>query len=193
MELCFCFLQIWRPNNEWRCYTVKCFVQLVSQCIGDVVAGQIARNISQCNIPSTAKIVARQVARAVAESRIKFYFSCNLSRNDFGRCRKCYTVKCFETFHSVTCTATLGFFDNCELPWKLYTSMHPIKCQSLVENLLLRWKTLLNGHRRRPFCDWTSKTVPQNLFKLNYWLLTNVRASVKIVINVQFKRTFPVS
>ena len=44
---------------------------------------------------ATAKIVAKQVARAVAESRIKFYFSCNLSRNDFGRCMICYTVKCF--------------------------------------------------------------------------------------------------
>ena len=38
-----------------------------------------------------------QVARAVAESRIKFYFSSNLSRNDFGRQRllKLETVKCF--------------------------------------------------------------------------------------------------
>ena len=34
-----------------RCYTVKCFVQLVAQCFGDFVAGQVARNISQCNIP----------------------------------------------------------------------------------------------------------------------------------------------
>ena len=34
-----------------RCYTVKCFVQLVSQCFSDIVAGQVARNISQCNIP----------------------------------------------------------------------------------------------------------------------------------------------
>ena len=41
------------------------------------------------------KIVARQVARAVAESRIKFYFLCKLSRSDFGRCRECYTVNCF--------------------------------------------------------------------------------------------------
>ena len=45
--------------------------------------------------PATAKIVLRQVARAVAESRMKFYFSCNLPRNDFGRRRICYTVKCF--------------------------------------------------------------------------------------------------
>ena len=45
--------------------------------------------------PATAKIVARQVARAVAENRMKFYCSCNLSRNDFGRCWVCYTVKCF--------------------------------------------------------------------------------------------------
>ena len=25
-----------------RCYTVKCSVQLVSQCFGDIVAGQVA-------------------------------------------------------------------------------------------------------------------------------------------------------
>ena len=42
-----------------------------------------------------AKIVSRQDARAVAESTIKFYFSYNLSRNDFGHCRVCYIVKCF--------------------------------------------------------------------------------------------------
>ena len=39
--------------------------------------------------PATAKIVARQVARqlarAVAESRVKFYFSCNLSRHNVAR------------------------------------------------------------------------------------------------------------
>ena len=68
--------------------------------------------------PGTAKIVARQVARAVAEKRIEFYFSSNLCCNDFGHCRVCYTLKCFvqlilpqcrqdiaskldETFHSV--------------------------------------------------------------------------------------------
>ena len=33
------------------CYTttVKCFVHLVWQCFGDILAGQVARNISQCN------------------------------------------------------------------------------------------------------------------------------------------------
>ena len=36
---------------ERRCYTMKCFVQLVSRCFGDIVAGQVARDISQCNIP----------------------------------------------------------------------------------------------------------------------------------------------
>ena len=45
--------------------------------------------------PARAKFVARQVSRAVAESRIKFYFSCNLSCNDFGHRRVWYTVKCF--------------------------------------------------------------------------------------------------
>ena len=50
-----------------RRYTVKCFVQLVSQCFGDIVAGQVARNIFHSVIsPVTAKIFARQVARAVA-------------------------------------------------------------------------------------------------------------------------------
>ena len=44
------------------CYTVKCFVQRVLQCFGEIMAGEVA----------TAKIVARQVARAVAETRIKF-------------------------------------------------------------------------------------------------------------------------
>ena len=34
-----------------RCYTLICFVQLVSQCFADIVAGQVARNISQCNVP----------------------------------------------------------------------------------------------------------------------------------------------
>ena len=53
---------------------------------------------------ATAKMFARQVARAVAESRIKSYFSCNLSRNDFGRCRECYTVKLFR----VTCPAAMS-------------------------------------------------------------------------------------
>ena len=38
-----------------RCYTAKCFVQLVSQCFGDIVAGQVARNISQCNIPCNSQ------------------------------------------------------------------------------------------------------------------------------------------
>ena len=70
-----------------RYYTVKCFVQLVSQCYGDIMA----------------KMVARQVARAVAQNRIKFYFSCKLSRNHFGRCRVCYTVKLFRA----TCPATI--------------------------------------------------------------------------------------
>ena len=53
---------------------VTCFVQLVSQCFGDIVAGQVHETFHRVTYPATAKIVARQVARAVAESRIKFYF-----------------------------------------------------------------------------------------------------------------------
>ena len=43
----------WRIGSllSRRCYTAKRFVQLVSQCFGDIVGGQVARNISQCNIP----------------------------------------------------------------------------------------------------------------------------------------------
>ena len=78
------------------CYTVECFVQLVSQCFCDIIAGQVARNISLCTYPATAKIVARQIARKVELNSTFGNGSCNLSRNDFGRCRVClYTVKCF--------------------------------------------------------------------------------------------------
>ena len=45
--------------------------------------------------PATAKIVAKQVARKVELNSTFGNGSCNLSRNDFGRCRVCYTVKCF--------------------------------------------------------------------------------------------------
>ena len=45
--------------------------------------------------PATAKIVARQVARKVELNSTFGNGSCDLSRNDFGRCRVCYTVKCF--------------------------------------------------------------------------------------------------
>ena len=45
--------------------------------------------------PATAKIVARQVARKVEPNSTFGNGSCNLSRNDFGRCRVSYTVKCF--------------------------------------------------------------------------------------------------
>ena len=58
---------------------MKCFEQDVTQCSGDIVAGQVARKVElnstfgngSCKLP------------------------CNLSRNNFGRCRVCYTVKCF--------------------------------------------------------------------------------------------------
>ena len=44
---------------------------------------------------ATAKIVARQVARKVELNSTFGNGSCNMSRKDFGRCRVCYTVKCF--------------------------------------------------------------------------------------------------
>ena len=45
--------------------------------------------------PAMAKIVTRQVARKLELNSIFRNSSCNLSRKDFGRCRVCYTVKCF--------------------------------------------------------------------------------------------------
>ena len=45
-----------------RCYTVKCFVQLVSQCFGDIVVELIARNSSQCNIPCKSTYTDRSMA-----------------------------------------------------------------------------------------------------------------------------------
>ena len=72
---------------------MKCFVQLVSQCFGDIVAGQVERNISQCN---SAFKRHKTVAKRKVEPNSTFgNGSCHLSRNDFGRCRVCYTVKCF--------------------------------------------------------------------------------------------------
>ena len=70
--------------------------------------------------PATAKIVARQVARKVELNSTFGNGSCNLSHNDFGRRRVCYTAgnvsfnlfrhnvaktlrdKLHETFHSAT-------------------------------------------------------------------------------------------
>ena len=55
---------------------MNCFEQDVAQCSGDIVAGQVSRKVElnstfgngSCKLP------------------------CNLSRNDFGRCRVCYTL-----------------------------------------------------------------------------------------------------
>ena len=58
--------------------------------------------------PATAKIAARQVARAIAESRIKFHFSCNLSRNDFGRRWVFYNVKCFAQLVPPQCRQNIA-------------------------------------------------------------------------------------
>ena len=52
-------------------------------------------SLHSVTFPATAKIVARQVARKVEPNSTFSNGSCNLSRNDFGRCRVCYTVKCF--------------------------------------------------------------------------------------------------
>ena len=44
---------------------------------------------------ATAKVVARQVARKVGLNSTFGNGSCNLSSKNFGRCKVCYTVKCF--------------------------------------------------------------------------------------------------
>lgn len=51
---------------------------------------------SVASYPAMAKIVAKQVPRALAKKRIKLYCSSKLSRNDFGCCRVPYTVKLFR-------------------------------------------------------------------------------------------------
>ena len=67
-------------------------MQLVSQCFGDIVAGQVLRNISQCNIPQNGQ---NRCETSCTKSRTFGNGSCSLSRNDCGRCRVCHTVKCF--------------------------------------------------------------------------------------------------
>ena len=52
------YVRCFKKKPAWcerRCNTMKCFVQLVSQCFGDIVAGQVARDISQCNIPCNSQ------------------------------------------------------------------------------------------------------------------------------------------
>ena len=84
--------------------------------------------------PATAKIVPRQVARKVEVNSTFGNGSCNLSRNNFGRCsRVCYTVKCFvqlvlpqcrqniakqvaRNIHSVHVTAPLGSIYHVRFP-----------------------------------------------------------------------------
>ena len=58
--------------------------------------------------PATAKIVARQVARKVELNSIFGNGSCNLSRNDLGRCRVCYTVKCFVELAPPQCRQNIA-------------------------------------------------------------------------------------
>lgn len=81
-----------------------------TNCLAMFWGYKLHQKFHSVTYPATGKIAARQVAREVAVSRIKSYFSCNLSRNDLGR-RICYTeiVSCelsrhnvAKTFHSVT-------------------------------------------------------------------------------------------
>ena len=58
--------------------------------------------------PATAKIVARQVSRKVAPNSTFSNGSCNLTRNDFGRCMVCYTVKCFLQLVSSQCRQNIA-------------------------------------------------------------------------------------
>ena len=77
------------PRMLRHCYTVKCFVLAMTD-LATLWRDKLHEAFHYVTYPATAKI-----AKVVAESRIKFYFSCNLSRNDFGRYRVGYTVKCF--------------------------------------------------------------------------------------------------
>ena len=73
------------------------------------------KQFQSVTFPATAKIVARQVARKVGLNSTFGHGSYNLSRNNFGLCKVCYTEiffmqlvartlreKLHGTFHSVT-------------------------------------------------------------------------------------------
>ena len=65
--------------------------------------GKLHKTFHSVIYPAVAKFVARQVAKTVAESRIKFYFSCNLSRNNFGQLQGMLHCEMFRA----TCPATM--------------------------------------------------------------------------------------
>ena len=73
-----------------------------------------------------AKTVARQVARKVELHSSFGNGSCNLPRNDFGRCRVCYTVKCFVQLVPSQCRQNIARqvarnISQCNSAFKAYT------------------------------------------------------------------------
>ena len=85
---------------------MKCFVQLVSQCLGDIVAGQVARNISQCNIPGNGQ----NRCETSCKNRSTFRATCLATilavagYVTLWNVAKTLRDKLHETFHSVTAT-----------------------------------------------------------------------------------------
>ena len=71
------------PVSQWN---LSC--NLCRSVLGTLWRDKLQETISQCNIP------CRQVARKVELNSTFGNGTCNLSRNNFGLCRVCNTVKC---------------------------------------------------------------------------------------------------
>ena len=77
-----CYTEMFREN---------CLAMFSRHCGGTTYTKQF----HSVTFPATAKIVARQVGRKVGLNSIFGNGSSNLSRNNFGLCKICYTVKFF--------------------------------------------------------------------------------------------------
>ena len=77
------------------CYTVNVSCNLSRHSVAKTLRDKLHETFHSVTYPAMAKIVARQVARKVEPNSTYGNGSSNLSRNDFGRCRVSYTVKCF--------------------------------------------------------------------------------------------------
>ena len=72
-------------------FRVTCLAMFWRHCGGT----SCSKQFHSITYLATAKIVARQVARKVGLSSTFGNGSCNLSCNDFARCKVYYTLKCF--------------------------------------------------------------------------------------------------
>ena len=129
--------------------------------------------------PATTKIVARQVARKEGLNSTFGNGSCNLFRNDFGRCKVCYTEKCFvqldppqcrqniarqvarkeglnSTFGNGSCNLFRNDFGRCKVCYteKCFVQLDPPQCRQNIARQVAR--NILQ-------CNSALRTVPTNL------------------------------